>query len=136
MRGIRPHPGHRTRAEGAPRHRRAALPPRRHPHRHLDFAGGLRRSELVSLDAEHVTETEDGLRITLKRSKTDQEGEGRELGLPRGQHAPTCPVRALRAWRSAAGIDSGPLFRPDQVPGGTAHPPVGRPGGQARLPTL
>jgi site-specific recombinase XerD len=92
----------------------------------LGFAGGLRRSELVSLDAEDATETEDGLRITLKRSKTDQEGEGRELGLPRGQHAPTCPVRALRAWRSAAGIDSGPLFRPvsrhDQVQAGRLTP--------------
>ena len=78
----------------------------------LGFAGGLRRSELVALDAEDVAETEDGLRILLRRSKTDPEGEGRELGLPRGQHADTCPVRALRAWRSSAGIDSGPLFRP------------------------
>ena len=92
----------------------------------LGFAGGLRRSELVALDAEDVTETEDGLRILLRRSKTDPEGEGRELGLPGGQHADTCPVRTLRAWRSAAGIDSGPLFRPvtrhDQLEAGRLTP--------------
>ena len=92
----------------------------------LGFAGGLRRSELVALDAGDVTETEDGLRILLRRSKTDPEGEGRELGLPPGQHAGTCPVRALRAWRSAAGIDAGPLFRPvsrhDQLGSGRLTP--------------
>jgi site-specific recombinase XerD len=92
----------------------------------LGFAGGLRRSELVSLDAEDVAEIEDGLRVTLRRSKTDQEGEGRELGLPRGQHIDTCPVRTLRAWRSAGGIDSGPLFRPvtrhDQLQAGRLTP--------------
>jgi len=78
----------------------------------VGFAGGFRRGELVALDVEDVEETEEGLRLRIHRSKTDQEGEGREVGIPRGQKPETDPVRALRAWRAAAGIDGGPLFRP------------------------
>jgi site-specific recombinase XerD len=78
----------------------------------LGFAGAFRRSELVSLDVEDLDETADGLRIQLRRSKTDQEGEGREVGVPFGQHPETCPIRALRAWRSAGSIQAGPVFRP------------------------
>ncbi len=78
----------------------------------VGFAGGFRRGELVALDVEDVEETEEGLRVRVQRSKSDQEGEGREVGIPRGQKPETDPVRALRAWRAAAGIDSGPLFRP------------------------
>ena len=78
----------------------------------LCFAGGFRRSELVALDAGDVTETDDGLRVQIRRSKTDPEGQGREVGVPYGQHPETCPIRALRAWRAAGGVDSGPLFRP------------------------
>jgi len=78
----------------------------------IGFAGGFRRGELVALDVEDVEETEDGLRIGIRRSKTDQEGEGREVGIPRGQKSETDPVRALRAWRAAACVDTGPLFRP------------------------
>jgi integrase len=47
----------------------------------LGFAGGFRRSELVALDVEDVAESEQGLRIRIRRSKTDQEGVGRELGI-------------------------------------------------------
>jgi len=78
----------------------------------IGFAGGFRRGELVALDVEDVEETDDGLRIGIRRSKTDQEAAGREVGIPRGQRPETDPVRALRAWRGAAGVDSGPLFRP------------------------
>jgi len=85
----------------------------------IGFAGGFRRGELVALDVEDVEETEDGLRIRIRRGKTDQEAAGREVGIPRGQKPKTDPVRALRAWREAAHIDTGPLFRPvnrhDQV---------------------
>jgi len=77
----------------------------------LGFAGGFRRSELVSLDVGDVAETADGLRVLIRQSKTDQEGEGREIGIPFGQHPETCPVRAMRAWRGTAGILDGPLFR-------------------------
>lgn len=78
----------------------------------LGFAGGFRRSELVALDDGDVEETEDGLRVRIRRSKTDPEGQGREVGIPYGKHPETCPIRALRAWRTAASPDTGPLFRP------------------------
>jgi len=77
----------------------------------LGFSGGLRRSELVGLNAEDIEETGEGLIVTIRRSKTDQEGEGRKVGIPQGAGRSTDPRRALEEWRSAAGIDSGPLFR-------------------------
>lgn len=78
----------------------------------VGFAGAFRRSELVGLDVADVEFTADGLVVTLRRSKTDQEGAGRKVGIPYGSDPSTCPVRALRAWLDAAGIVSGPLFRP------------------------
>ena len=78
----------------------------------LGFAGAFRRSELVALDAEDLAPTREGLVVVLRRSKTDQAGAGRPVGIPLGQHAATCPVRAVRAWQAAAGIAAGPLFRP------------------------
>lgn len=50
-------------------------------------------------------------RISAKNSKTDQEGEGREVGIPFGQHPETCPVRLVRAWIQASKSKSGPVFR-------------------------
>jgi site-specific recombinase XerD len=64
----------------------------------LGFAGAFRRSELVGLDVADVRPTADGLVVTLRRSKTDQEGAGREVGIPYGSTPATCPVRAVRAW--------------------------------------
>ena len=78
----------------------------------VGFAGGFRRSELVGIDRADVAFTLEGLVITLRRSKTDQEGEGRKVGIPYGSRPETCPVRALTAWIEAAGIEAGPLFRP------------------------
>jgi integrase len=77
----------------------------------VGFAGGFRRSELVALDVADVTDTEDGLKILIRRSKSDQEGEGRTLGIPYGSDPKTCPVRAYRAWIRAAAITAGPVFR-------------------------
>ena len=77
----------------------------------VGFAGALRRSELVALDVADTTETRDGLMITIRRSKTDQEGAGHEVALPFGSDPATCPVRTLRAWLEASGITSGPVFR-------------------------
>ena len=77
----------------------------------IGFAGGVRRSELVALNVDDVTDADDRLRVAVRRSKTDPEAEGRELGIPFGSHPETCPVRALRAWRENAGIAAGPLFR-------------------------
>ena len=67
------------------------------------FAGALRRSELVALDVEDVSEDDGGLRLVLRRSKTDQEAEGTTRGLPYGSHPATCPVRAWRRWLDSIG---------------------------------
>jgi integrase len=77
----------------------------------LGFSGGFRRSELVALDVEHLIENRDGMVVTLGRSKTDQEGQGRRVGIPRGREEATCPVRALELWRAAGHIETGALFR-------------------------
>jgi integrase len=77
----------------------------------LTFAGALRRSELCAVEVEHLTWKPRGLELLLPRSKTDQEGEGVRIGIPRGKNEETCPVRAVRAWLQTAGIDRGPVFR-------------------------
>ena len=76
----------------------------------VGFAAALRRSEIVALDVEHVR-INGVLRITIARSKTDQEGQGATKTIPRLADAELCPVRALRAWLDAAGIGSGAIFR-------------------------
>lgn len=77
----------------------------------LGFAGAFRRSELVGLDRDDLEFTADGLVVTLRRSKTDQDGQGRMIGVPYGGTPATCPVRALEAWIAAGDIGSGPVFR-------------------------
>ena len=78
----------------------------------LGFAGAFRRSEVVGLDIEDCLFGKDGLAVTLRRSKTDQEGHGRKIGIPYGANPETCPVRALQSWIEQASISTGPLFRP------------------------
>lgn len=78
----------------------------------VGFAGAFRRSELVGLDMADVETVSQGLVVHIRRSKTDQEGHGRAVGIPWGRHASTCPVRAYMAWLEASGIASGPIFRP------------------------
>jgi integrase len=77
----------------------------------LGFAGAFRRSELGALDVADCSFGRDGLTVTLRRSKTDQEGAGRKVGIPYGSNPDTCPVRTLEAWLEAASIASGPVFR-------------------------
>jgi integrase len=77
----------------------------------VGFAGAFRRSELVGLDLEDCGFGKEGLTITLRRSKTDQDGAGRKVGIPYGSTPDTCPVRTLQCWIEAAGMTSGPLFR-------------------------
>jgi site-specific recombinase XerD len=77
----------------------------------VGFAGAFRRSEVVALDVDDVTESTNGLVVVIRRSKTDQEGEGASIGLPFGSDPATCPVRTLRAWLDRAEIDTGPIFR-------------------------
>jgi site-specific recombinase XerD len=75
----------------------------------LGFAGAFRRSELVALNIADIEETPEGMLVTLRRSKTDQEMLGRRVAIPRGEIA--CPVAALRAWLDAAGVTEGAIFR-------------------------
>jgi integrase len=77
----------------------------------LGFAGAFRRSELVGLDVEDCAFGKDGLTITMRRSKVDQEGQGRKIGIPYGSNPDTCPVRNLQDWIAHAGVTAGPLFR-------------------------
>jgi integrase len=77
----------------------------------VGFAGALRRSELVALDVEDLDSTSDGLVVTIRRSKTDQDGQGRQIGVPYGRHMKTCPVKSLQSWLEVAGITSGAIFR-------------------------
>jgi site-specific recombinase XerD len=77
----------------------------------LGFAGAMRRSELVGLDVTDLGFDDPGLVVVVRRSKTDQSGEGRKIGIPKGQHAETCPVRAVQEWLDQSGIEEGPVFR-------------------------
>ncbi len=75
----------------------------------LGFAGAFRRSELVALDVTDLAFEPDGMRVVIKRSKTDQEGQGQEIAIPRGTKLR--PVAAVQEWIKAAGISKGPVFR-------------------------
>jgi integrase len=77
----------------------------------VGFAGGFRRSELAGIDICDLKFSADGVVVTVRKSKTDQECAGREVGLPFGASQDTCPVRALRQWLDKAGIREGPVFR-------------------------
>jgi site-specific recombinase XerD len=76
----------------------------------LGFAAGMRRSELVGLNVEDLDFQPEGIVATIKRSKRDQEGRGRQVAVPRGRYPGTCPVRAVQRWLDVSGIKSGPLF--------------------------
>ncbi len=77
----------------------------------IGFAGGFRRSEIVGLDCDDIERVRQGLIVTLIRSKTDQEGAGRKVGIPFGRTR-HCPVLALEQWLAVSGIKTGPVFRP------------------------
>jgi integrase len=77
----------------------------------VGFAGAFRRSELVGLKHEDITELSNGMEVLLRRSKTDQLGSGRTIFIPQA-NGDRCPVKALREWINLAGIESGWLFRP------------------------
>lgn len=74
----------------------------------LGFAGAFRRSELVGLDVADFAVSDDGLTVTLRKSKTDQDGAGRKVGIPRG--GSLCPVRAVVVWLEWRGDAPGSMF--------------------------
>jgi integrase len=86
----------------------------------LGFAGAFRRSELIGLDVADVEPVRQGIIITLRRSKTDQTGAGRKIGIPFGRTR-WCPVQHLTDWLDHAGIESGPIFRGIDRHGRIAH---------------
>jgi integrase len=84
-------------------------------------ASPARRAELVALQVEDVAPVAGGLRLRIGRGKTDPEGQGAEIGLPRGRYAETCPVRAFEAWQAVATRKAGPLFRRISSAGRIGH---------------
>ena len=77
----------------------------------IGFSGGFRRNEIVSLDFDDLDFVSEGLKISLRRSKTDQFGEGLVKGLPYFNNARYCPVKSLKKWIEISKINNGPLFR-------------------------
>jgi integrase len=75
----------------------------------LGFAGAFRRSELCALQVDELVEVPDGLRILIRRSKTDRKGRGAEVAIARGYRLR--PVEAVQTWLAAAEITAGPVFR-------------------------
>ena len=77
----------------------------------IGFGGGFRRTELISIDYEDLEFVPEGLKITVRKSKTDQFGEGMIKGLPYFNEEKYCPVNNLRKWLEISKIKSGPIFR-------------------------
>lgn len=77
----------------------------------LGYAGALRRSELVAVAVEDLAEHQRGYVLTIRRSKTDQTGEGRIVGIPHGSAPEYSPPAAIRSWMTWSGVTSGPLLR-------------------------
>jgi integrase len=77
----------------------------------IGFAAALRRSELVAINCTDIEWVDQGMVVHIRRSKTDQEGQGRKVAIPYARGA-TCPVQSLKAWLSISGITHGPIFRP------------------------
>ena len=77
----------------------------------IGFSGGFRRNEIVSLDFDDLDFVNEGLKINLKKSKTDQFGEGSIKALPYFDNPNYCPVKSLQKWLNYSKIDNGPVFR-------------------------
>jgi site-specific recombinase XerD len=77
----------------------------------VGFSGGFRRNEIVSLDYDDLDFVPEGLKINLKRSKTDQFGEGFTKALPYFDNSQYCPVVSLKKWIEISKIKSGAVFR-------------------------
>ena len=77
----------------------------------IGFSGGFRRNEIISIDYEDLEFVPEGLKISLRRSKTDQFGEGMIKGLPYFSNEIYCPIYNLKRWLEISKIKSGPIFR-------------------------
>lgn len=85
----------------------------------LGMAGAFRRSELAAIDVGDLAFTADGLDVSVRSSKTDQEGQGALIAVPHGRTLR--PVEAVKAWLDTAGLVEGPLFRPVSKSGKVAQ---------------
>jgi site-specific recombinase XerD len=74
------------------------------------WSGALRRSELVGMNVEHVEFTDQGMRVLIPRSKSDQQGAGQTIAIISARNSVYCPVKALRAWLDVASITQGAIF--------------------------
>jgi integrase len=74
------------------------------------FSSALRSANLVALLLADIEFPREGVELRITHEKQDQEGHGRSIGVPRGKHRETCPVRCLRAWLDLRGSEAGPLF--------------------------
>jgi len=93
----------------------------------VGFAGAFRRAELATIEAEHVSLNADGMEIHVPKTKTDPQTKGINFG----RNLDFCPVRTLKAWMNAAGIEDGPIFRgvprsAEIAPDETANPITGK----------
>ena len=77
----------------------------------IGFSGGFRRNEIVSLNYDDIEFVNEGMKINLRRSKTDQFGEGFLKGVPYFDNPVYCPVISMQNWLKISEINSGPLFR-------------------------
>ena len=77
----------------------------------MGFGGALRRSEVVGLNVEDITISGRGMKILIRKSKTDSESAGQEIGIHFGTRDETCVVSAYQAWLQKSGITSGAVFR-------------------------
>jgi len=76
----------------------------------IGFSGGFRRSELVNIEYEDIEFVEEGVKIFVKRSKTDQSGEGMTKAIPYFDNINFCPVKALNKWVLEAQLKDGKIF--------------------------
>jgi site-specific recombinase XerD len=76
----------------------------------IGFSGGFRRSELVNIDFEDLEFTKEGVKIFLKRSKTDQSGEGMTKAIPYFKGKNFCPIHSLKIWIEISKINKGLIF--------------------------
>lgn len=77
----------------------------------LGFAGAFRRSELVALNTWNIEHQDEGIKVTIEQSKTDQDALGQTIAILRQTNSPYCPVQALMDWLTVGNIDKGAIFR-------------------------
>jgi len=76
----------------------------------IGFSGGFRRSELVDIEYEDIEFVSEGVKIFVKRSKTDQSGEGMTKAIPYFDNENFCPVKSLKNWIEVSNLKKGKIF--------------------------